>query len=323
MHEKFVHFLFFIPMISTFFSDCVMYNTIMQYEKESVMVEEIYGDVLFIINFSMDFLSLYMVGKLLHIPMKAWRVILGASLGAFYGVLELVLTVGKAVSFLLTALVMLFMCFLAFGKQSLHRFALTVVLFCGVNMLIGGMMTMAFVKLGAYEQYIEIGGSIATVYGDMPVWLFVVLSSISALATWGIGRIFRAKNALRTCELRIQFAEKEKEMVGLVDSGNLLSEPLSGTPVIFIKEKDADFLPSALLEAMRMGIASTDYMSGARLRCGPSKTVSGDGILLAALPKAVFLRVQGNWESRRALLAVDFSDGDFGGFSALVPEILV
>ena len=77
-------------------------------------------------------------------------------------------------------------------------------------------MTMAFVKLGAYEQYIEIGGSIATVYGDMPVWLFVVLSSISALATWGIGRIFRAKNALRTCELRIQFAEKEKEMVGLV-----------------------------------------------------------------------------------------------------------
>ena len=152
-----------------------MYNTIMQHEKESVMVEEIYGDVLFIINFSMDFLSLYMVGKLLHIPMKAWRVIFGASLGAFYGVLELVLTVGKAVSFLLTALVMLFMCFFAFGKQSLHRFALTVVLFCGVNMLIGGMMTMAFVKLGAYEQYIEIGGSIATVYGDMPVWVFVVL----------------------------------------------------------------------------------------------------------------------------------------------------
>lgn len=74
---------------------------------------------------------------------------------------------------------------------------------------------------------------------------------------------------------------------------------------------------------MRVGIASTDYMSGARLRFVPSKTVSGDGILLAALPKAVFLRVQGKWESRRALLAVDFSDGDFGGFSALVPEILL
>jgi stage II sporulation protein GA (sporulation sigma-E factor processing peptidase) len=295
----------------------------MQYEKESVMVEEIYGDVLFIINFSIDFLSLYMVGKLLHIPMKAWRVILGASLGAYYGVLELVLTVGKAVSCLLTALVMLFMCFLAFGKQSLHRFALTVVLFCGVNMLIGGMMTAAFVKLGAYEQYIEIGGELHTIYGDMPIWLFAILSGVSALATWGIGRIFRGRNAVRVCDLIVRLDGKEKALRGLVDSGNLLSEPLSGTPVIFIKEAAADFLPMTLLEAMRTGMASLDYLSGMRLRFIPSKSVSGEGLVLAAVPQAVYLCIRGEWESRRALIAVDFSEGDFGGFPALVPEILL
>ncbi len=287
------------------------------------MVEEIYGDVLFIINFSMDFLSLYMVGKLLHIPMKPWRVIVGASIGAVYGVLELILTVGHFVSFLLTMGVMLFMCFLAFGKQTLHRFVMTVVLFCGVNMLIGGMMTAAFVKLGAYEQYIEIGGDIHTIYGDMPMWLFAVLSAVSALATWGIGRIFRMKSAVRTCEIKVVFDGKEAMLTALVDSGNLAEEPLSGTPVIFLKEKDAVFLPPMLLCAMRQGACSVDYLSAARLRFVPSKTVSGNGLIAAAVPERLYIRAGHEWEMRRALVAVDFSNGDYGGFSALMPEILI
>ncbi len=287
------------------------------------MIEEIYGDVLFIINFSMDFLSLYMVGKLLHIPMKPWLVILGASLGAVYGVLELLLPFGKGISFLMTAGIMLLMCFLAFGKQSFSRFVMTVVLFCGVNMLIGGMMTAAFVKLGAYEQYIEIGGELHTIYGDMPIWLFAVLASISAFATWGIGRIFRKKRAMRTCDVKLIFGDREKTLVGLLDSGNLAEEPLSGTPVIFLKEKSALFLPSALLDTMRMGMASIDCVSDFRLRFIPSKTVSGEGILTAAVPDAVYIRTEETFEKRKAIVAIDFTDGDFGGFPLLVPEILI
>ncbi len=287
------------------------------------MVEEIYGDVLFIINFSMDFLSLYMVGKLLHIPMKAWRVIFGASLGAAYGVLELLLESGTFLSFLLTACVMVIMCLISFGRQTMHRFFMTVILFCGVNMLIGGMMTTAFVKLGAYEQYIEVGGELHTIYGDMPIWLFAILASLSALATWGIGRIFRAKRAMRTCEIKLVFAGKTKTLTGLLDSGNLAEEPLSGTPVIFLKEKDALFLPPMLLSAMRAGVASVDLLSELRLRFIPSKTVSGDGLILAAVPDGVLIKTGHEFEKRRALIAVDFTDGDYGGFSALVPEILI
>ncbi len=287
------------------------------------MIEEIYGDVLFIINFSMDFLSLYMVGKLLHIPMKAWRVILGASMGALYGVLELLFETGTFLSFLLTVCVMLLMCLVSFGKQTWHRFFMTVILFCGVNMLIGGMMTTAFVKLGAYEQYIEIGGELHTIYGDMPIWLFAILASLSALATWGIGRIFRAKRAMRTCEVKITFGGKSKTLTGLLDSGNLAEEPLSGTPIIFLKEKDALFLPPMLLDAMRAGVASVDYLSDLRLRFIPSKTVSGDGLILAAVPDKIWIRSGHEFERRRALVAVDFTEGDFGGFPALVPEILI
>ncbi len=286
-------------------------------------MEEIYGDVLFVINFSMDFLSLFLVGRLMHIPMKPWRVMLGASLGAAYGVLELLFTLGKLLDLLLAVGVMLLMCLVSFPRQGGKRRLLCSALFCGVNMLMGGLMTAIFVKLGAYEQYIEIGGKIETVYGDMPIWLFVILAGISALATWLLGRVFRGKRAERTCYIRLKVCGREVTLMGLLDSGNLLSEPLSGTPVIFIKEKDANFLSAELVAAMRAGLAFTETEPSVRLRFVPCRTATGEGLLTALVPETVSLKTGKDFEERKAIVAVDFTEGDYGGCAALVPEILV
>ena len=286
------------------------------------MEEEIYADVLFIINFSMDFLSLYIVGRLMHFRMKAIRVILGASLGALYGVLELLFTGASIWKTVITLLVLFSMCAIAFGVYSLRSYLLSTVLTFGVSMLIGGMMTSAFLKLGNQISYIEIDGTIATVYGNLPVWKFAVFALLSALATWGIGKVFRRKQAIRTCSVRMTFDGKENELTALVDSGNLLEEPVSGTPVIFLKGKAARSLPLYLLCAMKSGAASLSSDNIGKLRVIPSRTVTGNGILLAAVPENLSLFTDGVWENRKALVAVDFSEGDYGGFEALVPEIL-
>ena len=286
------------------------------------MQEEIYADVLFIINFSMDFLSLYIVGRLMHFHMKAWRVILGASLGALYGVLELLLAVSPFPKILITLGVLCLTCFIAFGGCRFHTYAASVALTFGVGMLIGGMMTSAFLGLGNNASYIEIGGTIATVWGDLPIWQFALFALISALMTWGLGKIFRRKRSVRTCVLRVRFEGREKEVTALVDSGNLLEDPVSGTPVIFLKERAARGLPGHLLSAMKNGAAALPLSEVGNLRVIPGRTVSGSGILLAAVPDQVSLRAGGAWENRRALVAIDFTGGDFGGFEALVPEIL-
>ena len=286
------------------------------------MEEEIYADVLFIINFSMDFLSLYIVGRLMHFRMKAWRVISGASLGALYGVLELLLLCAAFGKMIITLFVLMSMCAIAFGFRSFRTYLASAALTFGVSMLIGGMMTSAFLKLGGQASYIEIGGTIETVYGDLPVWKFAVFALLSAVATWVLGKLFRRKRSLRTCALRVTFDGNENELTALVDSGNLLEEPVSGTPVIFLKGKAARMLPAYLLCAMKSGAASLSSENVGKLRVIPSRTVAGNGILLAAVPENIALFTGRGWEDRRALIAVDFSEGDFGGFEALVPEIL-
>ena len=47
----------------------------------------LYIDVLAAINFGMDFLSLYFVGSILHLPRKRFRLIVAAAFGACFAVL--------------------------------------------------------------------------------------------------------------------------------------------------------------------------------------------------------------------------------------------
>ena len=50
------------------------------------MEQVVYGDVLFIINFSMDFLSLYVTAKFIHLRLRLVPAIAAAAIGAVYGV---------------------------------------------------------------------------------------------------------------------------------------------------------------------------------------------------------------------------------------------
>ena len=100
------------------------------------MTEEIYGDVLFLINFSMDFLSLFITGKIMHLKLKAWRVLVAASIGGVYGV--------EALFFPFDGIPLVFaniacaavMCFIAFrSKGKISSVFLCCLLFYGVGIL--------------------------------------------------------------------------------------------------------------------------------------------------------------------------------------------
>ena len=54
---------------------------------------DVYADLLFLVNFSMDFLCLYLSIKLLHLPRVRWRMLSAAALGGVYSVVALLLSV--------------------------------------------------------------------------------------------------------------------------------------------------------------------------------------------------------------------------------------
>ena len=51
----------------------------------------LYGDILFIINFSMDFLTLFVTGKILHLKTSIASMLLASSVGAVYAIASVML----------------------------------------------------------------------------------------------------------------------------------------------------------------------------------------------------------------------------------------
>ena len=97
----------------------------------------IYADVLFFINFFLDFLCLYITGKLLCLPMKTLRVTLAAALGGGYACVSLFLDGAPA-----------YICIPSHAAFGFRKAAVNTGVFalsCGLS---GGLMCGAYALMG-------------------------------------------------------------------------------------------------------------------------------------------------------------------------------
>ncbi|MBQ2719865.1 MAG: sigma-E processing peptidase SpoIIGA, partial [Clostridia bacterium] len=94
----------------------------------------VYIDVLFLINFCMDFLTLWFCGSLLHLPRRRLPLFLASALGGAYAALEAVFSGNPTVSLVIGLGAAFLLCFIAYGRDCRARLLLTLfALFFGVS----------------------------------------------------------------------------------------------------------------------------------------------------------------------------------------------
>ena len=283
---------------------------------------DVYADLLFLINFSMDFLCLYLSVKLLHLPRVRWRMLLAAALGGVYSVIALFVSVGSWLSLALDVGVCLGMCaFCAAGKGvRLGRLLLLCGTYFGISALMGGGMTAIYHLLGRANL------PLGEVQSDgISAWMFLALAAAAALTAAFGGRLFSRQTAVRTCTLHVKLDDAIWEMTGLCDSGNLLCDPISGTPVIVADRQTwLSALPDALRRAVesegRQGVSLSD---GKRVRIVPMHTAQSSGMAVALLPDEILLTEPGG--KTRAVHALIAPSGEplQGEYRAVVPATLL
>lgn len=219
----------------------------------------IYADVLFMINFSMDYFLLFLTARLLGKRLKGKSAAVASAIGGVYAVASVLLPGNSLIALLLHIAVSVLLCEMSVPGCG----ALGIAVFYAVSFLIGGGMTAGFALFNraagiAYDP--DPAGK-----SGMPLgWLL-----LSALG-FGLFSLLTAKRASKRAgenvPVEITVGGKTASFTGFADSGNFLTEPLSGLPVILIPEKTFSELPDS------------------RFRIVPVKTVNGEGILRGFLP---------------------------------------
>ena len=287
------------------------------------MTEYIYGDVLFIINFSMDFISLFICGKLMHFRMNAWRMALASTMGGIYGVASLFFSSGAFGDMMLDTLVALSMCFVAHYHGSAGKTSAVTALFGGVSMLMGGAMTALYSKIGKYQSYISIGGSVSTVFGDMPVCVFAVLAAVSAFLTFFLQKSMRKHSQAKTCRIKITLEDGEYEFSAFVDSGNCAEEPISGKAVVFLSRNASERIRGESGKLLFLSLESELCENAGKVRFVPVNTVSGYTLVSALIPVKFEVDTGKGFSERSALIARDANSCGYGGAEALLPSAIL
>ena len=237
----------------------------------------IYADIVFLVNFIMNFTIFWIVTKLAKRKIKFYRILLGAVVAAFlYSLFIFVPTARGFYNFFTAVLIVTVALFVVFGRTDYKKFLLYMAYAHGVAFMIGGM-TMAI------NNYINTGAFRHFSFGLLAISILLSYVGLK-LAHLCIQKITLAKQMFYT--IKIFKGEDIVQIRTLVDTGNSLIEPISGIPVVIAQE---DYIK-------KLAIKEED------LRVIPYKTVGKKGILMGFKPdKIEILELK---ETKEVMIAV-------------------
>ena len=287
------------------------------------MGQVVYADLLFLVNFSMDFLCFFITARLLHRPFRIWRSILASAMGGVYSVVVLFMNFKMLPGFIADLGFCILMCLCATGikgKRTSEFFLYTSVYF-GVSVGTGGCMTAMYSLLNRMDLPLS---AVKDNPDGISVWIFGLLAIVSGIVAMAGGKMFKNASASEVSTLEITYGGRTLSLRGMLDTGNMLKDPISGRPVIIIdKVSLKGFISESIIDkAMRgdiAGIIEENYESKVRLI--PMKTASGGSMICAFAPQKIIGKngVEIDALFAPAALRLD-SDKIAMGCSALLPR---
>lgn len=285
----------------------------------------LYGDVYFLLNFCMDYIALLLSAKYLHLKTSWVRLLLAAAGGGIYAVVSVLCRGNFFIGVLITVSVSALMCFVAYGGSSRALFLRVWAVFVIVSLLLGGIVTLLYRLLGSLPYT-------GKVQFDTPEKNTLLFAMIAGAGYWTVRWAMKMRGSGgegKSAEISIRFLGKKTVLNALVDSGNLVHDPISGRLVIIVQRKACEtILPDSMrkLSVDEPGkISDLPPLLRRRIRIIPVHGIGGDRLLLGLLPDSIEVGFSGKTRRRvDALIALDSDTGSgYGGFCGIVPLTLV
>lgn len=258
--------------------------------KEAALFYVVYIDVLFLVNFFMDFIILTVTASILNLRIGCVRRMLGALFGAACYCITLYLP-WESRALAGRGMMLISVCIVGIGIFSIRRpgkLFQFLLIFHAAAFFLGGTVTAiySYTKLGYYIR--------KAVKGDFYAQICAGILAAIALVSCILGKFIivcirqRQREKSLYYEIELIEGKRRKKATALLDTGNDLREPVSGKPVILM---DMTFAGELLDERTREEVRGF-YKTGTltetgeeapRIRLVPYHSVGRSHGLLAAV----------------------------------------
>lgn len=192
---------------------------------------KVYADVLFAVNFAMDFLIVCVSEKLIDGKIRKKRTAIVSALWSLFTVWLTFLNLKYILTVSIHFFIMLFMIYVLFRPKSVKELAKDIFLFLISSFAVGGVFCAVFFMTGFYE-FVLSGGRL--IINAFPLKLFIFCFSVSAVMFKVFEGVINTniRNRNNFCSINIKENGQEVNLTALIDTGMDLYSEEKGRDVI-------------------------------------------------------------------------------------------
>ena len=280
----------------------------------------VYADVVFAVNTAVNYLLLLLGARLTGFPARPLRALFGAVLGGAYAVCVLVPTLNALNAWWAKAMCFLVMGIVAYGIRKKSLQTAFAALLCG-----GALAGFVFLLTQVFSvRIVAFGGHI---YYPLAAKVLILMAGGFYLAAALLMAGSMKHKTGELVPLRLCCGNRHVFVKALFDTGNSLTDPISGKPVVVLEwQRGAELLgvcgkkeqflnPVAGLTELKEAVPKNN------LRLVPYRCVGQEKGMLLAMPCRVKPGKMREVSALVALSPTPVSDG--GGYEALIGGTLL
>ena len=193
----------------------------------------IYIDIVLIENLIMNYIILFTTAVVLKIKVNHIRLILASLLGAGYSIIAYMGIIKVYSSIILKIILSVLIIYIAFNPQNIKKMCKDLLLFYLVSFVFGGA-AFALIYIIKPQNILMKNGLFLGTYTLKTVMLGAVVAFCIIIGAFAIIKNKISKKDM-SCEIEILINQKKIKTKAMIDTGNMLKEPITNVPVIVVE----------------------------------------------------------------------------------------
>ena len=193
----------------------------------------IYIDVVLVENIIMNYIIIFATSVILKIKVKQFRIILASLIGSIYAVLEYMYPIQIYSGIVMKLLLSIIITYIAFNSQTIKKFVHQLIIFYLTTFAFGGTALAMLYFIKPSELFIE-NGAFQGIYPIKTIFLGGIIGFFIIVIAF---KIVKTKISIKDIfyNITIKVNNTYINTKAMVDTGNLLKEPITNTPVIIVE----------------------------------------------------------------------------------------
>jgi len=207
----------------------------------------IYIDIVFIENLCMNYIILFATAFIMKIKIHHLRLILSAALGGVYAILSYMQIVQMYSNMLLKIVLSICMVYIAFIPKNIKVLLKELIMFYLVSFVFGGCAFALLYFVKPQDIFMKDGVYI----GTYPLKIALLGGIVGFVITYIAFKVVKSKIVKKSLFYNVELKMEERviKIKTMLDTGNMLKDPITGVPVIVIeKEGLQGLIPNDILK---------------------------------------------------------------------------